>query len=67
MEFSEVIPAALFSLYVGVSNIAYADRICDAYRRWGVDDWLAEPTDCRGAGVVAIMFSVMLFLVPVLN
>jgi hypothetical protein len=67
MEFSEVAPAALFSLYVGVSNIAYADSICAAYRRWGVDDWLAEPTDCRGAGAVAIMFSVVLFLVPVLN
>ena len=67
MEFSEVIPAALLSLYIGVSNIAYADRICESYRRWGVDDWLAEPTDCRWAGVVAIMFSVMLFLVPVFN
>jgi len=67
MEFTEVIPAALFSLYVGVSNIAFADRICAAYRRWGVDDWLAEPTDCRGAGVVAIMFSAILLLLPVLN
>jgi hypothetical protein len=67
MEFSQVIPAALLSLYIGVSNIAYADRICEAYRRWGADDWLAEPTDCRGAGVVAIVFSVMLFFVPVLN
>jgi len=67
MEFSQVIPAALLSLYIGVSNIAYADRICEAYRRWGADDWLAEPTDCRGAGVVAIVFSVMLVLAPVLN
>jgi hypothetical protein len=67
MEFSQVIPTALLSLYIGVSNIAYADRICQAYRRWGVDDWLAEPTDCRGAGVVAIMFSAVLFLAPVLN
>jgi hypothetical protein len=67
MEFSEVIPAALFSLYVGVSNIAYADRICDAYRRWGADDWLTEPTDCRGAGALAILFSVMLLLLPVIS
>jgi hypothetical protein len=67
MEFSEVMPAALLSLYLGVSNFAFADRICEAYRRWGVEDWLAEPTDCRGAGVLAIMFSVMLLIVPVLN
>jgi hypothetical protein len=67
MEFSQIIPAALFSLYVGVSNIAFADRICDAYRRWGVHDWLAEPTDCRGAGVLAIVFSVVLLLLPVLS
>jgi hypothetical protein len=67
MQFSEILPAALFSLYLGVSNIAYADRICEAYRRWGVVDWLAEPTDCRGAGVAAILFSAALLLVPVLN
>jgi hypothetical protein len=67
MEFTQVIPAALFSLYVGVSNIAFADRICEAYRRWGVDDWLAEPSHCRGAGVVAVMFSVVVLLVPVFN
>ena len=67
MEFSEVIPAVLLSLYVGVSNIAFADRICQAYRRWGVDDWLAEPTDCRGAGVVAITISVVLLLLPAVS
>jgi hypothetical protein len=67
MEFSEVLPAALFSLYLGIANFAFADRICEAYRRWGVEDWLAEPRDCRGAGVLAIMFSVVLFCVPVLN
>jgi hypothetical protein len=67
MEFSEVIPAALFSLYVGAANIACADRICDAYRRWGVQDWLTEPTDCRAAGLVALVFSGMLFFAPVLS
>jgi hypothetical protein len=67
MEFTDVIPAALFSLYIGVSNIAFSDRICDAYRRWGVDEWLTEPADCRAAGVVAIMFSVTLFFLPTLS
>jgi hypothetical protein len=67
MEFPEVIPAALLSLYVGVSNIAFSDRISDAYRRWGVDEWLTEPADCRTAGVVAIGFSALLLWLPVLN
>jgi hypothetical protein len=67
MEFTEIIPAALLSLYVGVSNIAFSDRICKAYRRWGVAEWLTEPSDCRAAGTVAIMFSVVLLVSPVLG
>jgi hypothetical protein len=67
MEISEVLPAAVFSLYLGVSNIACADRICQAYRRLGVVDWLAEPTDCRGAGVLAIAFSAALLITPALS
>jgi hypothetical protein len=67
MELSDVLPAAFFSLYLGVANVACADRICKAYRRLGVADWLAEPSDCRGAGVFAIAFSVSLLLVPALS
>ncbi len=67
MELSEVLPAAIFSLYLGVSNIACADRICEAYRKLGIADWLAEPTDCRGAGVLAIAFSAALLISPALS
>ena len=67
MDFTDVIPAALFSLYIGVSNIAFSERISEAYRRWGVDEWLAEPSDCRVAGIVAVTFGVGLFCVPLLN
>jgi hypothetical protein len=67
MEFSALIPGALCSLYVGISNIAYAERICAAYRRWGVEEWLAEPKDCRVAGGVAIAFSVVLVILPIFN
>ncbi len=67
MELTEVLPAALFSLYLGVSNIACADRICAAYRRLGVVDWLAEPSDCRGAGILAIAFSAGLLFTPVVS
>jgi hypothetical protein len=67
MEFTEVIPAALFSLYVGISNIAFSEHICNAYRRWGVDESLTEPADCRAAGIVAITFSVLLVFLPVFN
>ena len=67
MEISAIIPAALLGLYVGVSNIAFADRICEAYRRWGVEDWLADPADCRVAGVVAITFSAGLFFLPAIG
>jgi hypothetical protein len=67
MEFIEVIPAALFTLYLGISNIAFSDRICEAYRRWGVDEWLTEPADCRAAGGVAICFSALLLFLPIFN
>ena len=67
MEFSQAIPAALASLYVGASNIIFAERISQAYRRWGVEDWLADPGDCRGAGFVAIGFSAVLLVLPVLS
>ena len=64
MEFTKLIPAALCCLYVGVSNIAFADRICAAYRRWGVEEWLAEPKDCRAAGALAIAFGAVLVALP---
>ena len=67
MDFTDVIPAALFSLYIGVSNITFSDRICKAYRRWGAAEWLTEPSDCRAAGGVAIMFSVTLLVSPILS